>query len=98
MKKTTWIVLSISAMSFTQITYAQKAKISSAQISLQDGKVMDAKKEIDAALQDPDVQKRVDAWTTKGDVYKDIYETKIYYALNPTCLFEAKDAYMKASL
>ena len=29
---------------------------------------MDAKKEIDAALQDPDVQKRVDAWTTKGDV------------------------------
>ncbi|MFN8267019.1 MAG: hypothetical protein U0T31_03360 [Chitinophagales bacterium] len=97
MKKTTWIVLSISAMSFTQITYAQKAKISSAQISLQDGKVMDAKKEIDAALQDPDVQKRVDAWTTKGDVYKDIYETKIYYALNPTCLFEAKDAYMKAS-
>lgn len=97
MKKITWIALSISALSFTQIAYAQKAKISSAQISLQDGKVMDAKKDIDAALQDPDIQKRVDAWTTKGDVYKDIYETKIYYALNPNCLFEAKDAYMKAS-
>lgn len=97
MKKITWIALSISALSFSQIAYAQKAKISSAQISLQDGKVMDAKKDIDAALQDVEIQKRVDAWTTKGEVYKDIYETKIYYALNPNCLFEAKDAYIKAS-
>jgi tetratricopeptide (TPR) repeat protein len=33
---------------------------------------------------------------TKGDVYKQIYETKLYYTQNPNCLFDSKDAYMKA--
>jgi tetratricopeptide (TPR) repeat protein len=76
--------------------YAQKIKITNAQLALQDGKVMDAKKEIDAALQNDEIQKMSKAWFTKGDVYKNIYETKLFYAQNPNCLFEAKDAYLKA--
>jgi len=97
MKRFKLLFASLSIFCLTQIAYAQKGKITSAQLSLQDGKVMDAKKDIDAALQDAEVQKRVDAWTTKGDVYKQIYETKIFYAQNPNCLFDAKEAYLKAS-
>ncbi len=32
----------------------------------------------------------------KGDANKGIYETRIFYASNPSCLFDAKDAYVKA--
>lgn len=96
MKKLTLIVLVLGACLITQNTYAQKGKITDAQLSLQDGKIMDAKKSIDAALLDSNVQKMSKAWNTKGDVYKSIYESKIYYATNPNCLFEAKEAYMAA--
>ncbi|MCB0508390.1 MAG: tetratricopeptide repeat protein [Chitinophagales bacterium] len=78
-------------------TFAQKVKITSAQISLQEGKTLDAKKEIDEALASPEIQQRSDAWQTKGDVYKAIYEGKVFYAQNPNCLFDAKDAYLKAA-
>jgi tetratricopeptide (TPR) repeat protein len=94
-KNVKWIVLLLGSMFVMQV-YAQKGKITSAQLSLQDGKVMDAKRDIDAALQDPDIQKMVKAWNTKGDVYKNIYESKVYYAQNPATLFDSKDAYMKA--
>ncbi|MDB5228548.1 MAG: Tetratricopeptide 1 repeat-containing protein [Bacteroidota bacterium] len=90
------VLITFNLLLFTNNVQAQKGKITSAQLSLQDGKVMDAKRDIDAALQDPDVQKMVKAWNTKGDVYKSIYETKLFYAQNPSSLFEAKDAYMKA--
>lgn len=96
MRKLQWIFLSLSLVCFASIAFAQKAKISSAQMYLNDGKVMDAKKEIDAALQSPEIQTRVDAWATKGDVYRNIYEVKIFYPQNPTALFDAKDAYFKA--
>ncbi len=96
MKKLTVIVLIFSAFFLTQNTYAQKGKITDAQLALQDGKLMDAKKSIDAALVDSNVQKMTKAWNTKGDVYRSIYESKIFYATNPNCLFEAKDAYMNA--
>jgi len=76
--------------------YAQKGKVNSAEISLSEGKVLDAKKDIDAALTDAETQNSVKAWRVKGDVYKDIYETKLYYPQNPNCLFDAKDAYIKA--
>ncbi|MEZ5054612.1 MAG: tetratricopeptide repeat protein [Chitinophagales bacterium] len=79
-----------------QNAIAQKGKIVDAQLSLQAGKIMEAKKSIDEALSDAEIQKRVDAWTTKGDVYKQIYEGKLFYAQNPNCLFDAKDAYLKA--
>lgn len=96
MRKLQRIFLSLSLVCFASIAFAQKAKISSAQMYLNDGKVMDAKKEIDAALQSPEIQTRVDAWATKGDVYRNIYEVKIFYPQNPTALFDAKDAYFKA--
>ncbi|HQD12598.1 MAG TPA: tetratricopeptide repeat protein [Chitinophagales bacterium] len=96
MKHLKTLVVLVAAWLFVQPAFAQKGKITAAQLSLQDGKVMDAKKEIDAALQDAEVQKMVKAWSTKGDVYAQIYETKLFYAQNPNCLFEAKDAYMKA--
>lgn len=85
-----------SALFLFQNSFAQKGKITSAQMFMQEGKVMDAKREIDAALQNPEIQTMVKAWFTKGDVYKGIYETTIFYAQNPNCLFEAKDAYLKA--
>ena len=96
MKNFKLTVLMMGAMFLLQNTYAQKGKITSAQISISEGRVMDAKKDIDAALLDAEIQKRVDAWSTKGEVYKMIYETKIYYAQNPNCLFDSKDAYLKA--
>lgn len=95
MKKSTFIIL-LSAFFFVQNMYAQKGKITDAQLSLQAGKVLDAKKSIDEALQSEEIQKRSDAWNTKGDVNKNIYESKIYYAQNPNCLFDAKEAYIKA--
>ena len=79
-----------------QTIYAQKGKITDAQLSLQDNKIMDAKKSIDAAFLDTNALKMVKAWNTKGDVYKAIYESKVFYATNPNCLFDAKDAYFKA--
>ena len=93
MKKSTFIIL-LSAFFFVQNMYAQKGKITDAQLSLQAGKVLDAKKSIDEALQSEEIQKRSDAWNTKGDVNKNIYESKIYYAQNPNCLFDAKEAYI----
>lgn len=90
------VLITLNVLLFTNNAQAQKGKITSAQLSLQDGKVIDAKRDIDAALQDPDVQKMVKAWNTKGDVYKAIYETKLYYPQNPASLFESKDAYLKA--
>lgn len=95
MKNLRLMLLMMGALFLIQNTFAQKGKITDAQLSLQDGKIMDAKKSIDAALTDADVQKRVDAWNTKGDVYRQIYESKIFYMQNPNCLFEAKDAYLK---
>ncbi len=86
----------LSILFFMQNAIAQKGKIVDAQLSLQAGKIMEAKKSIDEALSDAEIQKRVDAWTTKGDVYKQIYEGKLFYAQNPNCLFDAKDAYLKA--
>lgn len=96
MKNIKLIVLILGSLFLGQNLFAQKGKIVSAQMSLQDGKVLDAKRDIDAALQDAEVQKMAKAWNTKGDVYKNIYETKLFYAQNPNCLFDAKDAYMKA--
>lgn len=95
MKKSTFIIL-LSALFFVQNMYAQKGKITDAQLSLQAGKLLDAKKSIDEALQSEEIQKRSDAWNTKGDVNRSIYEGKIFYAQNPNCLFDAKDAYLKA--
>lgn len=79
-----------------QTVHAQKGKITDAQLALQENKVMDAKKSIDAAFADTNALKMVKAWSTKGEVYKAIYESKVFYATNPNCLFESKDAYIKA--
>ncbi|HRB20046.1 MAG TPA: hypothetical protein PKZ14_08180, partial [Chitinophagales bacterium] len=68
----------IGALLMMQPTFAQKGKIVDAQLSMQAGKILDAKKSIDEALADAEIQKRVDAWSTKGDVYKQIYEGKLY--------------------
>ncbi|MFN8238764.1 MAG: hypothetical protein U0T77_11395, partial [Chitinophagales bacterium] len=76
MKNFKWIIGVLCAFFLMQNTFAQKGKITSAQLSLEDGKVLDAKKEIDAALSDAEVQKMAKAWMTKGDVYTKLYETK----------------------
>ena len=61
MKNLKLLVLMIGGLFMTQHTFAQKGKITSAQLNLQDGRVMEAKKDIDAALMDAEIQKRVDA-------------------------------------
>lgn len=96
MKKLQLVLVLFGALFVSQIGFAQKGKIASAQLSLDEGKVLDAKKDIDAALQDAEVQKMSKAWLVKGNVYSTIYESKLYYPQNPKCLFDAKDAYMKA--
>ncbi len=90
------LLLTVSCIFLTNSVHAQKSKIGSAQILLDEGKALEAKTEIDAALQDEEIQKMPKAWNTKGEVYRNIYETKIYYLQNPNCLFIAKDAYTKA--
>jgi hypothetical protein len=65
MKNLKLLVLMIGGLFMTQHTFAQKGKITSAQLNLQDGRVMEAKKDIDAALMDAEIQKRVDAWSNK---------------------------------
>lgn len=95
MKNLKLMVWMLCSFFLIQNAFAQKGKITSAQLSLEDGKVLDAKKEIDAALSDAEVQKMAKAWLTKGDVYTKLYETKLFYAQNPKCLFDAKEAYLK---
>jgi len=90
------LVLIFTVCLSIQTIYAQKGKITDAQLSLQDNKIMDAKKSIDAAFLDTNALRMVKAWSTKGEVYKAIYESKVFYATNPNCLFESKDAYLKA--
>jgi tetratricopeptide (TPR) repeat protein len=96
MKNFKIVLLLIGTLFILQNTFAQKGKIASAQLSLDEGKVLDAKKDIDAALMDAEVQKMSKAWVVKGNVYSNIYETKLYYPQNPKCLFDSKDAFMKA--
>ena len=50
MKHLKTLVVLVAAWLFVQPAFAQKGKITAAQLSLQDGKVMDAKKEIDACV------------------------------------------------
>lgn len=75
---------------------AQKGKVNSALVNLQNGDVARAKENIDEALQTEEVQIMAKAWMTKGDVYKSIYETKVLFETNPTALIDAKEAYFKA--
>jgi tetratricopeptide (TPR) repeat protein len=75
---------------------AQKGKMNSALVNLQNGDVAKAKENIDEALQAEDVKILSKAWMAKGDIYKAIYETKTGYDQTPTALFEAKAAYYKA--
>jgi len=96
MKNFKLTLLILGSLFMIQSTFAQKGKITDAQLSLQEGKVMDAKKSIDAAFQDTNALKMVKAWSTKGEVYKTIYEGKVFYPQNPNCLFVAKEAYMAA--
>ncbi|MBK8352097.1 MAG: tetratricopeptide repeat protein [Saprospirales bacterium] len=81
---------------FVTPTFAQKGKIFNVESYISENKFLEAKKEIELVLQDPENQKKAKAWVLKGDANKGIYETRIFYASNPTCLFDAKDAYVKA--
>jgi tetratricopeptide (TPR) repeat protein len=91
-------LVTLAMLSFVVLlpTMAQKGKMNSALVNLQNGDVAKAKENIDEALQDQEVQILSKAWMTKGDIYKAIYETKIGYDQTPTALFEAKAAYYKA--
>lgn len=91
------IALSLfTALLLTTLLFAQKGKVSTAAIQLQNGELMKAKESIDQAFSDPEVQIMSKAWMTKADIYKSIYETNIYFAQVPDALFVAKEAYEKA--
>ena len=59
MKKLTILALMIGSFLIVQNSFAQKGKITSAMLNMQDGKPMEAKKDIDIALADSAIQKRV---------------------------------------
>ncbi|MEZ4879520.1 MAG: tetratricopeptide repeat protein [Chitinophagales bacterium] len=84
-------------MVFGYVAQAQKMKVNSAQFLLQEGKVIEAKNEIETALQDAETQSNSKAWSLKGDIYRNIYESQIYYAQNPNALEIADEAYRKAN-
>lgn len=94
MKKINLLVWVICLMTLSM--YAQKGKVNTALFSLQEGKVLEAKQQIDEALNDPEAQAMAKSWMVKGDINKNIYETRVYFAQHPTCLVDAKEAYMKA--
>lgn len=94
MKKISFLLITFGV--FTGSIFAQKVKVNAALFSLQEGKAVEAKQQIDEALQDPEAQAMAKSWMVKGDINKNIYETKVYFAQFPNCLFEARDAYMKA--
>jgi tetratricopeptide (TPR) repeat protein len=94
MKKINLILLMLLLVSVT--TFAQKGKVNSAQFALTEGKIQEAKKNIDEALTDAETQQTVKAWQLKGDIYKSIYEGKIFFTQTPTALEDAKAAYLKA--
>lgn len=94
MKKEYSILLLL--MLFSAIGFAQKGKVNSAQFSLTEGKVQEAKKYIDEALTDAETQQNIKAWQIKGDIYKNIYEGKVFFTQTPDALEVAKQAYLKA--
>jgi tetratricopeptide (TPR) repeat protein len=91
--------INLLAMLFCMISatvFAQKSKVNAAIFSLEEGKLTEAKQQIDEALKDAETQATAKAWQTKGDIYKGLYENITLFPQNPNALFEAKDAYMKA--
>lgn len=95
MKKLFFIFFVANAF-FVTPTFADKGKIFNVESYLTENKFLEAKKEVDLVLQDPENQKKAKAWVLKGEANKGIYETRIFYASNPNCLFDAADAYLKA--
>lgn len=79
------------------IGFAQKMKVTSASIALQNGDLQGAIDYIESAMQNDESKAMSYAWLTKGDIYRNIYETKLLNAKYPNALYIAKDAYMKAN-
>lgn len=86
----------LAAILFSTLIFAQKGKVTTASIQLQNGEVMKAKESIDQAFSDPEVEAMSKSWLIKGDIYKNIYETNVYFTQVPDALFVAEEAYRKA--
>jgi tetratricopeptide (TPR) repeat protein len=80
-----------------QISFAQKMKVTSASIALQNGDLQGAIDYIESAMQSEETKSMSYAWLTKGDIYRNVYETKLLAAKYPNALYIAKDAYTKAN-
>ena len=57
---------------FVTPTFAQKGKIFNVESYISENKFLEAKKEIELVLQDPENQKKAKAWVLKGDANKGI--------------------------
>ena len=90
------IVIILTCVLLSNSIWAQKGKVNSAQYALSEGKANEAKQFIDEALTDTETQQNVKAWQLKGDIYKNIYEGKIFFTQTPNALEDAKAAYLKA--
>lgn len=93
MKKITLVLIGVLLVN---VIFAQKGKVNSASYALSEGKANEAKQFIDEALTDAETQQNAKAWQIKGDVYKNIYEGKVFFAQTPNALEDAKAAYLKA--
>jgi tetratricopeptide (TPR) repeat protein len=90
------IVFILSCVLLANVAWAQKGKVNAAQYALSEGKTNEAKQAIDEALTDAETQQNAKAWQLKGDIYKNIYEGKVFFTQTPNALEDAKAAYLKA--
>jgi tetratricopeptide (TPR) repeat protein len=83
----------------TTLSFGQKAKVYTASTALAAGNILEAKKEIDAAIGSGDegVLTMTKAFTTKGEIYIQLFQTGLFKELNVLNPIEqAEEAFKKA--
>lgn len=95
MRKLIFIMIMLFCASFT---YAQKGLAASAESSLRNGKLDEAKKLIDQAIGHESCVNDSKSWFRKGQIYQAIFESPLpdYKKLDPNALDVAYEAYQKA--
>lgn len=78
------------------IAFAQKLKVSNASIALQNGDIPSAISNIEEAMKNEESLAMAKTWLVRGDIFKNVYETKIYTKDYLNTLNIAKESYIKA--
>jgi tetratricopeptide (TPR) repeat protein len=78
------------------IAFAQKLKVGNASIALQNGDIPSAISNIEEAMKNEESLAMPKTWLVRGDIFKNVYETKLYIKDYPNALNIAKESYIKA--